>query len=66
MLKSRGLLFTAALSADKNVIETAYDFEEMESYFDFFNVMTFNYQEGQRFNHESRLRNNDWKVSHLL
>jgi chitinase len=43
MLKPRGLLFSAALSASKKVIEGAYDFPAILPHFDFLNVMSYDY-----------------------
>jgi len=43
MLKPRGKLFTAAVSPAKNTIESAYDLDFIEPYFDFLNVMTYDY-----------------------
>jgi len=43
MLKPRGLLFSAALSASKKVVEGAYDFPAVLPHFDFLNVMSYDY-----------------------
>lgn len=43
MLKPRGLLFSAALSASKKTVEGAYNFEALLPYFDFLNVMSYDY-----------------------
>ena len=43
MLHPRGLLFTAALSPAKKTVAEAYDFDVITPYFDFLNVMTYDY-----------------------
>ena len=43
MLKPRGLLFSAALSPSKMIVEGAYDFPAVLPHFDFLNVMTYDY-----------------------
>ena len=43
MLKAKGKLFSAAVSPAKKVIEEAYDLDAIEPYFDFLNVMSYDY-----------------------
>ena len=42
-LKTNGLLLTAAISADKNTINDAYDIPEISKYLDFIHVMAYDY-----------------------
>lgn len=43
VLKSRGLLLTAAISADKATIDAAYDIPEISKYLDFIHLMAYDY-----------------------
>ncbi|XP_043279576.1 probable chitinase 2 [Venturia canescens] len=43
VLKSRGLLLTAAISADRATIDAAYDVPEISKYLDFIHLMAYDY-----------------------
>ena len=42
-LRRKGLLLTAAISADKKTIDNAYDISEISKYLDFIHVMAYDY-----------------------
>ncbi|UYV62805.1 Cht9 [Cordylochernes scorpioides] len=46
LFQPRGLLLTAAVSAGKKTIDTAYDVPEVSKYLDFINVMCYDYHGG--------------------
>ena len=43
MLKAKGKLFTAAVSPAKKTIDEAYDLAAIEPYFDYLNIMSYDY-----------------------